>query len=111
MQTPGEQRQRLSAGIYAPTTTDEPFGRLEEAFRLAYQGDKIARTISKAVRAGKIKKGPPEEMAILALEQGLITQEELELLIKAENARNEAIQVDAFTLEEYNAGAVVEVTE
>ncbi|MFK7846972.1 MAG: acyl-CoA dehydrogenase, partial [Rhodothermales bacterium] len=51
MQTPGEQRQRLSEGIFTPDNLDEPIGQLEHAFRLAYKGDKVASKISKAVRA------------------------------------------------------------
>ena len=107
MQTPGDQRQRLTQGIYAPENhATEPISQLEQAFRLVYQGDKIARVISKAVRAGKIDKGSPEQMAKTAHTQGLINDEELDLLARAEAARAEAIRVDDFTLEEYMEGAV-----
>ncbi|MEM8487860.1 MAG: acyl-CoA dehydrogenase [Bacteroidota bacterium] len=106
MQTPGDQRQRLTQGIYTPDNVNEPIGQLEQAFRLVYQGDKVARVISKAVRAGKIEKGSPEQMANTAHTQGLINDEELDLLARAEAARAEAIRVDDFTLEAYMQGAV-----
>ena len=106
MQTPGEQRQRMSKGIFAPDVDHEPISQLENAFRLAYQGDKIARVMSKAVRAKKIEKGSPIAMANKALEMGLISDDELQTLIAAEKARNEAIQVDHFSLEEYNETAI-----
>lgn len=106
MQTPGEQRRRLSRGIYTPDSMDEAIGRLEHAFRLAYDGDKVASKISKAVRAGKVEKSSPLKMAEQAREREVITQDELQMLIQAETARNEAIQVDDFTQEEYMRGAI-----
>ena len=106
MQTPGEQRRRLSKGIYAPEKLDEPFGRLENAFRLAYEGDHVARTISKAVKAKKLPKARPSELLDSALNAGIITPEEAQTVRDSEAARQDAIQVDSFTLEEYNRGAI-----
>ena len=106
MQTPGEQRRRLSAGIYAPESVHEPFGLLERAFRLAYQGDQVARKITKAVRAGKLEKARPAALVDKALAAGIINNEEAAVIQEAEMARNEAIRVDSFTLEEYMEGAV-----
>lgn len=106
MQTPGEQRQRLTEGIYAPDDVNEAIGRLENAFRLAYEGDHVARTISKAVKAKQLPKGRPETLVAQAVEAGIITQEQASLLQQAEAARNDAIQVDSFTLEDYMRGAV-----
>lgn len=105
MQTPGEQRRRLSDGIYAPESPGEAFGRLERAFRMAYHGDLVAKKITRAVRAGSLPKGRPEALVDQALEAGVISGEEARVLRDAEAARNEAIQVDSFTLEEYMKGA------
>ena len=106
MQTPGEQRRRMSEGIYAPEEVSEAFGRLENAFRLAYEGDHVARTISKAVKAKQLPKARPAALVAKAVEAGIISAEEAQTLEASEAARNDAIQVDSFTLEEYNRGAV-----
>ena len=105
MQTPGEQRDRMTTGIYVPEATHEPLGRLENAFRLVYDGDKITRKISKAVKTGQLPKARPEALLEQAIEQGIITQQEAQLVQEAEAARDDAIQVDSFTLEEYQQGA------
>ena len=101
MQTPGEQRQRITQGIYAPESLTEHFGVLERAFRLAYRGDQVARKITKAVRAGTLEKRRPAALVDKALQAGIITDEEAQLIRDAEAARAEAIKVDSFTLEEY----------
>ena len=106
MQTPGEQRRRLTDGIYVPEAMNEAFARLERAFRLAYQGDIVAKKITKAVRAKKLEKARPEKLVNKALDAGIINAEEAKLLVEAEAARNDAIQVDSFTLDEYMQGAV-----
>lgn len=106
MQTPGEQRRRHTDGIYAPESIQEPFGLLERAFRLAYHGDNVARKITKAVRAGKLEKGRPAALVGKALAEGIINDEEAKLIQDAEAARNEAIKVDSFTLEEYMKSSV-----
>ena len=106
MQTPGEQRRRVSRGIYEPESIQEPFGLLERAFRLAYQGDHVARKITKAVRERKLEKGRPAALVNKALEANIISVEEAQLIQDAEAARYEAIQVDSFTLDEYMEGAV-----
>ncbi|MFQ5570414.1 MAG: acyl-CoA dehydrogenase [Rhodothermales bacterium] len=101
MQTPGEQRRRLTEGIYAPEVTTEAFGRLENAFRLSVQGDAVARKIYKAVKAGRLPKDRPPKLVPQAVEAGIITAEEAKVVQEAEAARWDAIQVDDFTLDEY----------
>ena len=46
-----------------------------------------------------------------ALEAEIISLDEVELLTQAESARNDAIQVDSFTLEEYQRHKVAETSE
>ncbi|MEZ4701187.1 MAG: acyl-CoA dehydrogenase [Rhodothermales bacterium] len=106
MQAPGEQRDRHTAGIYIPTDVEEALGRLDHALKLVYEGDHVARTISKAVGARKLPKARPEQLVQDALAAGIISADEAEVLKRAEEAREDAIQVDSFTLEEYMQGAV-----
>jgi acyl-CoA dehydrogenase len=74
---------------------------LERAFVLSSQSEPVFQKIKAASRAGKLPQDKPERLLVSALEAEVITTEEVELIRAAEIARNEAIQVDAFTLEEY----------
>ncbi len=104
LQTPGEQRDRLTAGIYIPSALSEALGCLERALLLSYQAEPVFKTIKAASRAGKLPQEKPEQLILTALEAQVITVEEAELIREAETARNDAIQVDAFTLLDYHQG-------
>ncbi|MAL17431.1 MAG: hypothetical protein CL670_15430 [Balneola sp.] len=54
------------------------------------------------MKAKELLKGPYLEIADLAVEKGILTKEEGELVKKTKKARNDAIQVDEFTLGEYD---------
>ncbi len=101
LQTPGEQRDRLTGGIYIPKEKTEALGRIEHAFLLVKQAEPVVRKIGKAVKSGKLQKDRPERLVKQALEAGVISREEAQLLKDAEAAREDAIQVDSYTLEEY----------
>jgi acyl-CoA dehydrogenase len=101
LQTPGEQRDRLTAGIYIPTSADEALGRLERAFVLSLQAETILQTIKSKSHIAKLPRQKPERLIAAALEAGIISKHEAEILHQAQVARNDAIEVDAFTLEEY----------
>ncbi|MCP6760210.1 MAG: acyl-CoA dehydrogenase [Fischerella sp. CENA71] len=102
LQKPGQQRDRLTAGIYIPTTTDEALGRLEHAFILSSQVEPILQNIKNASRDGKLSQQKPEQLISVALETGVINQKEFDLIRETGFARNDAIQVDSFTLDEYS---------
>jgi acyl-CoA dehydrogenase len=104
LQTPGALRDRLTAGAYRPRGGD-PLARLEEAFRLCTQADGIAHELRKAVRSGRLPKLPQAELVAKAVAEAVITREQAEILARAEAARDEVIQVDSFTEEEYLATA------
>jgi acyl-CoA dehydrogenase len=104
LQTPGQQRDRLTAGIYIPVSADEALGRWEHALLLSWQVEPILKTIKAASHEGKLPQQKPETLIIEALLAGVISREEVELIGEASSARNDAIQVDSFTLEEYMHG-------
>lgn len=108
LQVPGETRDALTSGIHIPTDEQEALGRLERAFRLCYDAEAVATKIKAAVRAKTLPKKRPAELIDEALKANVITALEAELVTKAEAAREDAIQVDAFTLEEYMRSAVLE---
>ncbi|MDX1420367.1 MAG: acyl-CoA dehydrogenase [Rubricoccaceae bacterium] len=100
MQVPGAQRDRLFGGVFVPDA-EQPRGRLEHAMRLAYEASGVEKTIKDAIRRGELARAHPAALVPAAVEAGVITPEEAALLRRAEAARSDAIQVDAFTLEEY----------
>jgi acyl-CoA dehydrogenase len=101
LQKPGAQRDALTKGMYIPTDPEEALGRLENAFTLVTTADPVARKIIQAIREKKLPREKPERLVTKAVEAGIISREEADLLLKAEEARNDAIQVDSFNLEEY----------
>jgi len=105
LQTPGRARDALTRGLFVPSDPEHPLGRLENAFRLCVEADGVARRIRAAVKAGTLPRKRPEHLIEPALEAGILTPEEADLMRRAEAARDDLIQVDSFTLEEYLATA------
>ncbi len=101
LQVPGEQRDNLTVGTYQPTDINEAIGRLENAFRLVTAAEPILKKIRTAAADKKIKKGKLDAMVKEAITAGIVSAQEARLLADAEDARNDAIQVDAFTQEEF----------
>ncbi len=104
MQTPGTHRDELTKDIYIPAAPSEALGRLERALLLSYKADPILKKIKTAIGGGTLPKARPEQLVDKALTMGIISEEEFELITEAELARNDAVQVDSFTLEEYMQG-------
>lgn len=106
LQIPGEQRDLLTRGVFVSQDVSEAAGRLENAFQLTFQAEAIVKKISRAVRKKILPKDRIDRLVPQAVDAKIITQEEAELLIQAEAARTDAIQVDSFTQEEYMRTAV-----
>ena len=101
LQLPGAQRDRITPTIFQPDMEGHPLLELEKAFELCHQADAIAAKIKKAIKAKKLPREKPMQVAEQARDQSIISQIEYDLLIQAEAAREDRIQVDSFTLEEY----------
>lgn len=101
LQVPGAQRDRLTSNVYLPTDTEQAMGRLEHAFELVTRADAVAVKIKAAIKAKQLPKARPLALIDTAREAGLITAEEHALVLKAEAAREDTIQVDSFGLDEY----------
>jgi acyl-CoA dehydrogenase len=102
MQRPGEQRERLTSGIYRPTSSSEALAQLENAFHLAVAAEDVLSEIRTAMRAGTIERGRPHEVLAAARQAGIISEEDAGLVRRAEAARTRYVEVDAFTLAEYD---------
>ena len=102
LQIPGVQRDRMTEGVYVPEDVNEALGRLENAFQLAYASESVMAKIKTAIKRKELpRKVAPQILVEQALEKGIITPDEARLLKDANDARNDAVQVDSFTLEEY----------
>jgi acyl-CoA dehydrogenase len=101
MQERSEQRDRITDGIYLPDDKEEALGRYEHAFKLSEEAAPVYKKIYKATKKKELPKTQARFVIDQAVEKGIINKDEAELLRKAEDARIDMVQVDEFTLEEY----------
>ncbi|MEE9127413.1 MAG: acyl-CoA dehydrogenase, partial [Planctomycetota bacterium] len=101
LQQPGEDRDHLTAGIFLPTAEGEALHRLETAFRLTREAQPVLRKIKDASRSKTLPADRPERLLEQAVQHDVITEDEANLVRKAEAARTDAITVDAFALQDY----------
>ena len=107
LQTPGPQRDRLTDGIHLPDEKDWPVSRLDHAMELSVAAEPIVSLVKNAARSRTIQRGALEDMLSEAVEKRLISPEDARQVQDAEDVRNDTIQVDSFTLEEYGLNAVI----
>ena len=101
LQKDSEQRARLlETGLYVPNAEDS-VGRLHNAFKAVKAAEGIEKKIRKAIRKKELPKIKGAGILPVALEKGVITQDEFDQVKKAEELRNDAIQVDDFGPEEF----------
>jgi acyl-CoA dehydrogenase len=98
-----EERLRLTRDIYVPPPHEPGLGRLEAALDRVVDALAVEAKIRDAVRAGRIDRAPGDTLVELAREAGVITEEDCRRIRAADEARDEAIQVDAFDPSEYRA--------
>lgn len=108
MLVPGALRDSITTGIYCSKDVNDALGRYENTLRLVHESNEVIRKVMKASREKKIPKGRPEKLIDAALAAGVISNDEVSLVRNAEAARNDAVQVDSFKLEDYASGVVVE---
>ena len=106
VQTPGEQRERIFGGSYVPTDTTRGVARLERAMRAAVVAEPYERILRNAIRNREVPLGSVAESVSAAVAAKLLTADEAGILLEAEELRDDVVQVDDFTLEEYNRTAV-----
>jgi len=105
LQVPGEQRDRLTAGIDLPDDPAEAVGRLERAFLRVTRSAEVGERLRRATRAGRLPAEPVATFLERAVAAGEITAAEADQVREAEAARQEALAVDSFTLNEYLGAA------
>lgn len=86
-------RKSLCSNVYFSKDPEDQFQKLNKAYKLSLKENKILK---------QIKEKSDKKISIQeALKQKFISPEEYEILKSSEQARKEAIQVDAFTDKEY----------
>lgn len=103
IQQPGEQRDRFTDGIYLTEDTDEALGKYEYALKLKVETEPLYRKLKIAEKKGELPDLQPRFVIDEAIEKEILTKQEGEMVRKAELARVDAVQVDEFTLEEYQS--------
>ena len=106
-----QRRDDMTEDIYKTDDTTKGIGRLEEAFLADIAAENAVNKISTAMRKKEISKGKPYALADEALEKGIISTEERDLVKKAYELCIAAIQVDAFDVEDYAQNRHPKATE
>lgn len=93
----GEIRDRLVDGLFHSQT----YKNIEEALRLHEESAQVAKKIKGAIRGRKLPKGSVYSLVDEALKIGVITQEDKNLIQRAQEAKESVVQVDGFAVEDY----------
>jgi acyl-CoA dehydrogenase len=93
---PSAVRDRLCAGIFLPKAESEPFAVLEAALDAAIKAEAVEAKIRAAQKSGAIAGMSAEELAQAALAAKVVGGEEMSLLKRAAQLRDEVIRVDHF---------------
>jgi len=94
-------RDRLTAGIFRPPPEEVGLGRLEAALAAARPALAVEAKIRRAVTDGRLDRAPGDALAAAAHAAGIVSDSELAQLAAADQAREEAIRVDAFSPEAF----------
>ena len=96
---PGGARERLTEGIYLPTSVEEPLGRLEDALLKVIKAEPAEKKLRQHLQDYSADYRGLEGMLEAGLKQQIITENEAELIRQADAARSEVIKVDDFSFE------------
>jgi acyl-CoA dehydrogenase len=93
---PSATRDRLSAGIFLPKAESDPLGALEAALDAVIKAEAVEAKIRAAQKSGAIAGRGPEELSQAALAGKVIGAEDMALIKRAAELRDEVIRVDHF---------------
>jgi acyl-CoA dehydrogenase len=93
------ERQALTEHIYLPPPGDEGLGRLEAMLTQVVAAQAVRAKIKDAQRSKRLAAHDRRELYDEALAKQVISPNELKLLEAADEARDHAVQVDAFEFE------------
>ncbi len=93
---PSETRDHLTEYIYTSSNPSERSGLLDLALEAASAAAPVEKLLRDARHAGRISRKGELSLVEQALEHGVITQDQADKLARAEELRDQVIQVDAF---------------
>ena len=93
---PSEVRDILTAGIFAPKDLSEPLGLLDDALVKVVAAEAVEQQLRQAMKSGALAIGDGGPVLEAAVQAGVISAAEAEVVRAAEAARNQVIQVDDF---------------
>ncbi len=93
---PGEARDRLAEWVYLTPNANNPIGRMDALLPEVIAAEPVERKFLKAVKAGELSGYDVEAQLADALDKGVLTAAERELLARVRKATFEFISVDDF---------------
>ena len=96
---PSAARDRLTAECYLPLTESEPVGAIELALAATLEAEAIEAKIREAEKAGRFTNNPQanvRDIAVVAVECGVITAAEFEKMKRRNMLRDIVVHVDDF---------------
>jgi acyl-CoA dehydrogenase len=107
LMTPGETRDRLTAGMYLPENRDDPVGALESALYSTLECEPLQRKVEEARKergAARVRGMTELERIADARAKGVLRPEEAALLERDYELRRKVVMVDDFAPDELPAG-------
>ena len=98
---PNETLDRLSDGIYCSSDKNNATGRIDHALKLVLSTSEIQRKLRGAYKKGKLV-SRDRDAYLQAKETNIISAEEYDLLIEADEAIQNAIKVDEFSFSDWH---------
>src|SRR5690606_22868654 len=99
-----DTRDRLCEGVFRAATPNNAIGRMDAILPLVIQAEPVERKFIKAMRARTIQALDYDQQVAEAVAEGVLTEAEGELLLKARAAAMEFIHVDDFDPADLRAG-------
>jgi acyl-CoA dehydrogenase len=96
MLEPSEARDRLTRGIYSPRREDDAVGCLEIALDAAIAAEAVQAKLRAGKKSGLIDGRTADDLTERALEKGVITVADMEILRRAKQLTRKVIMVDDF---------------
>jgi hypothetical protein len=105
IQKPGKLRNQFKDQIYMPTPDfpNEALARIEAAFVAHWESEAIQKKIRAAIKDKTLPKKAAGRLLDEALSKAIITQAEYQTMKKAEELRDDAVQVDDFPVKSSNS--------
>lgn len=94
--SPSSARDRLTTGIFVPSSEQDALGRIESALSKVIAAEAVERKLRDAVQSKRLPKIGDGETLARGLEAGIIDQQEADILRAAIAARRDVITVDDF---------------